>query len=210
MNLPLTRLRQAYHLMTNTHLTAIIEELTAEQWLKVYDCYVASGWDITPDKWTRFQLNAAVNYGETPLFDTQELPIDVIVENVLPPAVGLIIEFNSPNVSEHVTCMTTDEVVARKHARAEFFIRRPKVAACNGPKHTPGSPYLHTVIINGFECPVPGPQPTYEEIVKASGLIGITNVTWCRNRRTKFEERGSLLPGQRFATFCTTFEVRAE
>ena len=40
---------------------------TFEELAKLFDAYWASGWDITPDRWTAEQLSAALR-GEAPTF----------------------------------------------------------------------------------------------------------------------------------------------
>lgn len=86
------RLKRAYHLMENTNTDAIVTthtrkmqccgghvhrlcHLTAEQWLKIYDAYKASGWDFTPDAWTQRQRHAALQ-GVVPKWNAAGQPIE--------------------------------------------------------------------------------------------------------------------------------------
>ncbi len=56
----LDRLFRTYNLVRNTNLSAVVDEndgttlsdLSAEQWLSLYDAYTACGWDFPPCRWT--------------------------------------------------------------------------------------------------------------------------------------------------------------
>ncbi len=47
------------------------DRLSAEQLLTIFDAYMASGWDITPDYWTDKQVDSALA-GIPPKFDDME------------------------------------------------------------------------------------------------------------------------------------------
>lgn len=49
----------------------IVDAYRAEEWFALYDAYLASGWDFTPDQWTRDQRNTAVWCGLAPEFDNE-------------------------------------------------------------------------------------------------------------------------------------------
>lgn len=81
----LNRLERACSLMNNTRTDAIVEwvgrsavrlcDLSAEQWLRIYDAYHECGWDFTPDQWTDWQIKGALR-GVVPQWDENERPID--------------------------------------------------------------------------------------------------------------------------------------
>jgi hypothetical protein len=48
---------------------------TAEEWCRLYDAYKASGWDITPDEWTEWQVRDALWFGIAPDWDENGEPI---------------------------------------------------------------------------------------------------------------------------------------
>ena len=79
---PLDRLIAAYNLMRNTRLDRRVttnrrlSDLTAEEWLKLYDAYAACGWDLTPCQWQSWQIQEAICRGIIPAWDDDEDPID--------------------------------------------------------------------------------------------------------------------------------------
>lgn len=56
------------NLFGNT-LEGFNQQYTAEELLKIYRAYKASGWDITPDDWTARQVRRALTAGEAPDWD---------------------------------------------------------------------------------------------------------------------------------------------
>jgi len=42
------------------------ERWSALEWLKLYACYAACEWDLTPDEWSADQVEAALKYGTVP------------------------------------------------------------------------------------------------------------------------------------------------
>src|ERR1051326_226964 len=65
------------HIVNNLNATQewVWDEYTAEQILTLHRAWMASGWDIYPDAWTKKQRDQAANSGIIPQFDpTTEKP----------------------------------------------------------------------------------------------------------------------------------------
>ena len=78
--------------MTNTHGTAIevlrhmvdvfgdcnesfLDRFTRDQLVRLYDAWMASEWDIAPDRWSEAQVQDAIRYGIEPSFSSDETPV---------------------------------------------------------------------------------------------------------------------------------------
>lgn len=66
------RLEGAYNLSRNTENA---DRWSAEEWLRLYDCYKACDWDFSPDEWTERQVDEALKHGIVPEWDRYETPI---------------------------------------------------------------------------------------------------------------------------------------
>lgn len=66
-------LRRAVNLFGNTR-EDFNTDYTAEELIKIYRAYKASGWDITPDEWTQKQVDHALRKGRAPSWDDNGNP----------------------------------------------------------------------------------------------------------------------------------------
>lgn len=55
--------------------TDVVDVYTPEEWIRLYDAYLASGWDFTPCQWAEWQRHEAVDCGLVPAWGDDERPI---------------------------------------------------------------------------------------------------------------------------------------
>lgn len=54
----------------NTCRESFNQRYTAEQLIKIYTAGVLGEWDVYPDQWTNQQVDAAINEGKSPKFES--------------------------------------------------------------------------------------------------------------------------------------------
>lgn len=54
---------------------SVWDGLTRAECFRVFDAWMACGWDFYPDQWTAEQLTAAIRYGIVPAWRNDESPI---------------------------------------------------------------------------------------------------------------------------------------
>lgn len=64
----------AAQLARNCSLT-FTDRFRAEELLKLWRAYRASGWDITPDRWAERQVLQVIDHGIVPRWDADQRPV---------------------------------------------------------------------------------------------------------------------------------------